>query len=135
MKDTIRKFRYNKIVRDRVQEIIAERGGSIVFHELNEKEKIEALKKKVCEEADEILSSSTKEELIEEIADLFEIVATLCKTVSISHDDIEKKQENKRINRGGFDRCLFIDYVCLNPNDPTIAYCLAHPDKYPEIFE
>ncbi len=100
---------YNKLVRDRIPEIIKKNGDKCKVRKLNQKEfKIEALKK-VVEEANEILGAKdSKDEMIKELADLQEIIETVMDSHRISKREVTKEKTSRKKQRGGFTKKIFL---------------------------
>ncbi len=94
----------NKLVRDKIIDIIINNGDIPTYHVLNDKEYIEALKVKLNEEYQEILKAKTKEEVLEESSDLFEVLCALIKAVGYQEEDLIKMRTLKREKRGGFEK-------------------------------
>jgi len=95
------KKEYNKLVRDRIPEILLEAGLDFEISTLSETEYRQLLRKKIIEEAQE-LAESDAEHLLTELADLYEVLDALIETYGLSLDAILKKQKQRRIERGGF---------------------------------
>lgn len=100
---------YNKLVRDKIPEIIKKNGDSCVTKKLNQKEfRVEALKK-VVEEANELLGAKdSKIEMIEELADLQEIISTVMDAYKISSKEVSKEKASRKKQRGGFAKKIFL---------------------------
>lgn len=99
---------YNKLVRDKIPEIIIADGEKPKIRKLSQKEfKIE-LKKKVVEEAKELLKAESKEEILNEIVDIRELLDWLAKEFKISHYSIRNKKLKKNKERGSFAKKLFL---------------------------
>ena len=64
---------YNKLVRDRIPEIIKKDGETLFVRKLSQKEFKAEVLKKVLEEAQELSEAKNREELLKECADLQEI--------------------------------------------------------------
>lgn len=101
---------YNKLVRDKILEIIKKDGEKPISRRLSIKEfKQEALKK-VVEEAKEILGAmNSKEELVKEIADLEEILEAVMKAYKISSSDVRSIKNKRKEVRGAFTKRIFLE--------------------------
>lgn len=74
---------------------------------MDEKEYEKELKKKLVEESKEV-SEAPKEEMLNELADVFELVKSIASHYKIPFSKVEKFQEEKRKRRGGFKKKLFL---------------------------
>ena len=99
---------YNKLVRDKIPQIIKASGKSPTTKILNEKEYITELRKKSQEELEEYLTAETDQEALEELADLLEIIHNLAKVHGSSIDEVEKLRAEKAEKRGGFSDKVFL---------------------------
>ena len=70
---------YNKLVRDKIPQIIEQTGKEFHTRTLNEEEYIVELKKKLNEEISEYQNSRNNEEAMEELADVLEVIHSLAK--------------------------------------------------------
>jgi predicted house-cleaning noncanonical NTP pyrophosphatase (MazG superfamily) len=102
---------YNKLIRDRIPEIIEESGGIAKIKTLDNGVFRKALKEKVIEEAKELLESESDEDVLNELSDIEELVNAIAEDYGIPKDEIEKKRKNKAEKRGGFKKKLFLEYV------------------------
>jgi predicted house-cleaning noncanonical NTP pyrophosphatase (MazG superfamily) len=98
---------YNKLVRDKIIDIIKLNGEKPVYHTLNNEEYIEELLKKLIEEANEFIEADSPEEL----ADLMEVVYSIAKTKNIDLEEVEQIRIKKREKRGGFDNKIYLEGV------------------------
>ena len=94
---------YNKLVRDKIPNIIKNNGGKPYTRILSNEEYIENLKKKLIEECNEVISAKTKEDILEELADTFEVVRSLAKAMGYSYEKrwIRRKNISRKSNRKG----------------------------------
>ncbi|SDZ07439.1 nucleoside triphosphate pyrophosphohydrolase [Bacillus sp. 166amftsu] len=99
---------YNKLIRDRIPEIIKYNGKTPITRTLNEKEYIEEIGKKIGEELTEYLEAEIQEHKIEELADLLELINTLAQHEGITLEDVEKVRKQKAEKRGGFQERIFL---------------------------
>ncbi|WHY79939.1 nucleoside triphosphate pyrophosphohydrolase [Neobacillus sp. WH10] len=99
---------YNKLVRDRIPEIIKSTGSQCSFKILNYEEYIHSLKQKGFEELNEYINSETNEEAIEELADLLEIIHALAEYHGSSFEKVEDIRKSKLGKRGGFKEKFYL---------------------------
>lgn len=103
--------KYGKLVRNNIPNIIKENGENPITKILNDQEYYEELQLKLLEETKEAISAKNDRELLEELADIIEIIITLAKTKNISLQDILKEAEIKREKRGGFSDKIYLENV------------------------
>ena len=101
----------NKLVRDRIPEIIAAEGKNVCCRVLRGDELKKALKAKVIEEAQEIANAETLEQISEEIADLLEVLRALRLAYGIDETDLQNIQMRKLVLKGGFSYGYFLESV------------------------
>ena len=99
--------KYNKLVRDRIPEMIEKDGHKAKFKTLSDKAYLTALDKKLLEEVKEYQEDKS----IEEMADVLEVLYTICNARGYTIDELEVKRQEKYIARGGFEKKLFLEYV------------------------
>jgi len=92
---------HSKLVRDRIPEIIQAAGQEYAVEVMTEPEFQRALRNKLVEEAQEAAAADS-ESLIQELADLYEVLDTLMAAQHISRENVLREQEKRRIERGGF---------------------------------
>lgn len=98
---------FNKLVRDKIPDIIKNNNEESVIKILNDKEYKEALIKKLLEEYNEVVEA-TGYDFLEELADMLEVIDALAKTENQSLNDIIKIKEEKKLKRGGFDNKVLL---------------------------
>jgi len=101
---------YNKLVRDNIIDIILKNNEIPGYKILNDEDFIIALKEKFIEESKEIIETKTKDEVINELSDILELVGSLSKQYNISEEELKNKKEGKKTKRGGFDKKIFLEY-------------------------
>lgn len=101
---------YNKLVRDKIPDIIAAKEETPVTSVLAEAEYKKALEDKLYEEYQEVVEASG-DERCEELADVVEVIRALAKLENRSLEDIIKLADEKRAKRGGFDDRIFLEKV------------------------
>jgi len=99
---------YNKLVRDRIPEIIANSGGSFSSRILDDAEYRKELRTKLQEEVNEYLAAMKDEEAVEELADIMELLHAMAATHGASVDGLERVRAQKAAKRGGFKERIFL---------------------------
>ena len=89
---------YNKLVRDRIPEIIEKYGNKCSTEILSDEEYIEMLDKKLDEE----LAEYHRDKNIEELADLLEVVYACAQARGFSLEELENVRTDKADKRGAF---------------------------------
>jgi len=103
---------HNKLVRDKIPEIIEQNGDSATVHILNNDEYKKALLKKLVEEADETLNAGAdKDELKKEISDVLEVLDYIIESFELEKKEIEKIKTIRKEKRGGFDKKIFLEHT------------------------
>jgi predicted house-cleaning noncanonical NTP pyrophosphatase (MazG superfamily) len=99
---------YNKLIRDNIPSIIDKDNKTCVVTTLDDEQFYLELKKKLIEEANEVLAASTRDELIGEIADMYEIIDKLKGIYSLDELEVSKVQKIKAEKNGKFEKKLFL---------------------------
>jgi predicted house-cleaning noncanonical NTP pyrophosphatase (MazG superfamily) len=96
---------YNKLIRDRIPEIIQRDGRQCGVEIMSEQDYVQALKHKLVEEAQEA-AAAKPEELVKELADLYQVIDSLMTACGIDRETVHAIQEKRRESRGGFSQRL-----------------------------
>ena len=107
---------YNKLVRDKIPEIIKSNNGEPIIRILNNDEYKQELERKLYEEYLEVLETKNEEERIEELADMLEIMSALAKLENKSLEDVINIAKKKEEKRGGFEEKIFLEKVIEQGN-------------------
>ena len=95
---------YNKLVRDKIPEIIEKQGQKPNIRIMEEGEYILALEQKLDEEVGEFHRDKNTEEL----ADILEVVFALARTLDCSQEQLMQVYQKKHDIRGGFGQRIFL---------------------------
>lgn len=99
---------YNKLVRDKIPEIIAgDNGKTCVTRIMRDDEYLEGLNAKMQEELKEYLESGD----VEELADLEEVLRAILDVKNVSYQEFEKIRNAKVEKRGAFKKKIFLESI------------------------
>lgn len=105
---TYEKVSYNKLVRDKIPKKISKQGEKVSIKKISEYEHIELLKQKLVEEALELNEERDTNKLIEEAADVYEVVITLLDKLNFNWNDLLEVVHRKRKKSGGFSEGIYL---------------------------
>lgn len=98
---------YNKLVRDKIPEIIRSDGKQCTTEILSDDEFLKMVDAKLDEE----LAEYHKDKNIEELADLLEVVYAAAMARGYSVEELEKVRADKALKRGAFADKIFLKEV------------------------
>ena len=104
----------SKLVRDKIPEILVTKGVQAETRILiDDHEYLSALCDKFLEEVREFIevsASKNHEHIKEELADVMEVINAICKLKKYNLESIEKKREQKQLDKGGFEKRILSIY-------------------------
>lgn len=95
---------YNKLVRDRIPEIIEASGKKCVIETLSDEDYLKALDAKLDEE----LAEYHKDQNVEELADLLELIRACAAARGCSIDQLEQVRAEKADKRRRFEKKIYL---------------------------
>lgn len=98
-------MRYNKLVRDKIPQVIQRKGETAVTHIAEDAEFWEKLKEKLFEEVEEF----SNDESIEELADIFEVIDAIMEYKKWDRSEIEAVKQSKVHDKGAFKERVILD--------------------------
>jgi len=98
-------MKYDKLVRDKIPEIIKRRGGVPVIHIASDKEYWQKLKEKLKEEIGEFMKNDSEGEL----ADVLEVVYAICDFKKIDKEKLDLLRKRKSEEKGGFKKKIILN--------------------------
>ena len=98
---------YDKLVRDKIPEIIEGSGKQCEIEVLSDEKYLEMIDKKLDEE----LAEYHKDKNLEELADLLEVIFAATKARGYSIEELEKVRAEKAEKRGGFEKKILLKKV------------------------
>lgn len=95
---------YNKLVRDKILEIIKNNGQKSTHKILDDEGYVKELVNKLSEEVEEYKSDKNTDEL----ADILEVIYALAKLHNCTPEQLEEIRAEKAKKRGGFNEKIFL---------------------------
>lgn len=129
---TILRFKVDKLIRDKLPAMMEGQGLTVFARRLDDAEFVQRLKDKLVEEALEARAACSHSDLVDELADVHEVMRALATASGVTEDEIEGRRQAKRAERGGFDRRVYNAAVEGEQGSAGAAYYLARPGQYPQ---
>lgn len=98
---------YNKLVRDRIPEIIKSQGKTCEIEILDDEAYLKALEDKLLEEVKEYHENPS----IEELADIFTVIRWITEARGYEWSDVMHKFFDKAHQRGAFNHKILLEWV------------------------
>ena len=95
---------YNKLVRDKIPQVIKSKGGECKTEILDNDRYLAELNKKLLEETNEYLESGD----IMEVCDILEVMRAIIRAKGYSLEEVEKLRQEKADERGAFNDKIFL---------------------------
>lgn len=102
------KIYYNKLCRDKIPNIIAEKGFECEVREVDHNEYKREIIRKVFEEASGVSNHTGRESLLKEIADLVITLDAVTKEFGITDEELDTAVEKSIEEKGGYEDMLYL---------------------------
>ncbi len=104
----MKKIYYNKLIRDKIPQVIEKSGGAYEVRELSDKNFKKELLRKVGEEASALPNLKSKKEIMTELADVVDVIEEIKKVFNIRENEIKIVRKKAFNKKGGFNKKLFL---------------------------
>lgn len=121
----------HKLVRNSSIENISSGGAQVNWRKLETEEFTHELARKLFEEAEELVNATTPDERREEMADILEILVSMCEANNLTLAEVEAARQAKLAKRGNFSQRFYIETITCPAGSFWDAYCAKDPAKYP----
>ena len=109
--ETMRMFRKEKLGRDKIIQRMEDMGAKVHWRYLDDQDYDLALRTKLLEEGNEVKVAKSRAELVEELADIYEVIDAMKAYHSLTEEEIIAAQTKKREERGGFFERKYVEKV------------------------
>lgn len=98
-------MKYNKLVRDKIPEIIRKKGDVAITHIADDAEYAQKLKEKLLEEVREFQDAET----VDELADILEVLDAIIDFKKFDRGEVQRVKAKKAEERGAFKERIVLD--------------------------
>ena len=127
------RFSCEKLIRDTIPERLEKKNIRAHCHSMEQQAYQKALLAKLIEEAHEVQEAQNKQELVEELADVFEIIRAIMREHNITQEEVEQHAAAKCKTNGAFDKKIYCSYIEMDEDNPHAQYYLDKPKQYPQL--
>jgi predicted house-cleaning noncanonical NTP pyrophosphatase (MazG superfamily) len=103
--------KYDKLVRDRIPEIVEQAGKRAITRTVEGAELDSALRAKLIEEAHEVADAEDRDALVAELADLAEVLDATLHFHGIAAREVAERRAKRNAERGAFEQGLLLERV------------------------
>ena len=133
---------YNKLVRNKILTKISDRGETVESVRLSGEYLLRELKNKLIEESFEVLDAKDQDSILEEIADVYEVLDEILAQLKVDKAEVEERQSIKKKKVGGFNEGLVLVRTKnlmptkkeLVQNNKTITFPFSQNDQYARVL-
>ena len=109
----------NKLVRDKIVKFLKKNKQIPPYYEyVKGEKKMQLLKNKLLEEAQEVYEAKSYEDLMEEIGDVYDVLLGIMHELKIKKRQVRKKQKAKFDFRGDFSNFVYVNWVKMPVDTP-----------------
>jgi predicted house-cleaning noncanonical NTP pyrophosphatase (MazG superfamily) len=101
------KVYHNKLVRDKILDILKKKKVKFEFHVAKEEEFLNRLYEKLIEEINEFKEKPS----VDEFADIMEVLESIAREHDFQLEEIKIAKKTKKMNRGGFNKKIVLDFT------------------------
>ena len=130
----MKKVFFKKLVRDNIPAFLESQECIVHKTILSDEAFDRALREKLVEECNEVQLAGSKDALIEELADVQEVIDALISLHAIQKSAIKEAQIKKQKSKGSFEERFFISEINFEDENPIALYYQKNSEKY-EIQE
>lgn len=102
---------YNKLVRDKTIEVIESSNRKCNYVYVAPSVRYEMLRVKLFEEVDELACAVQLDSIVEEMADVYEVLGAMLKQLDVPVSRLEEVRKKKTEKYGTYEKFLFLHHV------------------------
>ncbi len=124
------RYIFDKLVRSKaIHNAIENENLTFSYKLLDDEHYEKAILRKFKEECDEVCECLNKEEIVSELADVFEVIDAICTHFKVTKDEILQKQKERRDERGDLQSKEYANYVQMDENHAMSEYFANYAAK------
>lgn len=110
---------FNKLVRDQIPKKILSHGETATIMPLGGETLLKKLKSKAIEESLELFRETDINNTIEEMADIYQVISSICNVLGVDFKNVENIAKDKINAKGGFEEGIFLISTSEAPLIPS----------------
>ena len=116
-------YKFEKLIRDRIYTKMLNQNSVVRLKQVSSQSQLlYYYKAKLVEESNEASSAQSEQDLVEELADLVEIIHGIAYVIKTDFEAIEKVRLSKRQANGGFVQGIIVDTVQIEEENELAPY-------------
>lgn len=125
------RYVFDKLVRSKmIEKSIKIQDLTLAYKVLDDKNYMSELRKKLMEESQEVCECvEEKDEIMSEIADVYEVLDAICAKFNITKEEILKRQKLRKDERGDLLSREYVDYVEMDKDHDMAEYFRKYANK------
>lgn len=125
----MRRYEFNKLIRSKLPARMVSEGVVVNMISLNNDEYASKLKLKLVEEANEVAESAKRERVVQELADVTEVILALSQVYDITSEEIETERQKKLEINGHFAPENYVNYIEVAEDNKQVIDYLDNKDR------
>lgn len=125
--------KFGKLVRDLIPEHVSSRGERATTYVAGRGERLVLLRQKLIEEAFEVHDAVPKDLMLEELADVEEVVDSILRELSLTRHELTTSKSAKREKRGGFEQGVVLIETSLSARSESDQAPLPGLESLPPV--
>ncbi len=125
----MKKYHFNKLIRSKLPARMHQEGVRVAGRHLEPDEFVLEIKNKLVEEALEVQDTTSREDLIKELADVMEVIETIKSFNTITSEEIEQERLLKSNTNGNFVAANFVDYIEVPEDNHEVIRYLENKNR------
>ncbi|MDD9912117.1 MAG: hypothetical protein OXR68_03820 [Alphaproteobacteria bacterium] len=126
-------FKTEMLIRDKSLKFLQSEGIEVDHAQVSDVDMPQVLRTRLLETATDAALQERPLELLQEMADIYEVMVVLAVQNGLSEEKLQEKIKERREELGSFSEGLFSYSVTVPEGHNAEPYYREHPEKFPEV--